>query len=66
MFTLDDWLKSDNDPEWLASEWVQNYAYNTLSLQDLKNRSQYWYDYFTKSGNNWKWRYGKTSTYYLN
>lgn len=49
----------------LAEKWILYYVYNTLSLSDLKNKSNYWYEYFMKSGNKWKWLYGKNTTYNL-
>ncbi len=63
--TLEQFSESSSSIDILSQIWIDNYAYNTLSLQALKNRSQYWYNFFTKSGNKWKWRYGKSSTYYL-
>ena len=59
VFTLDDWLKSENDPEWLASKWVQNYVYNTLALSDILNRMDYWKRFLIGKTTGWKWLYSR-------
>ena len=59
VFTLDDWLKSDNDPEWLASKWVQNYVYNTLTLSNILDRMDYWKRILIGKTTGWKWLYSK-------
>lgn len=61
-------FSNDSDSVYnLAEKWILYYVYNTLSLNQLREKADYWYKYFSGgSGNRWKWRYGKSSTYYLN
>lgn len=65
-YTLQAFSNDHDSVNNLAEKWILYYVYNTLSLNGLRERASYWYNYFTRSGNNWKWRYGKSTTYYLN
>ena len=59
-------FSEDNDSiRNLAEKWILYYVYNTLSLNDLIERSSYWYKILSGKGNNWKWVYGKNTTYNL-
>lgn len=59
-YTLDDFLHSDQDTDYLASQWCLNYVYNTLLLTDLINKIEYWKSIFSESKTSaWKWLYSK-------
>ena len=63
--TLQQFSESHLNPKDLSYIWYVNYAYNNKTAQELEERSLYWYEYFMKSGNKWKWLYGKNTTYNL-
>lgn len=63
--TLQQFSESHDTVKNLSYSWYVNYAYNNQTSQALEERSLYWYDFFNKS-NNWKWIYGKNTSYYLN
>lgn len=62
---LQQFSESHLNPKDLSYIWYVNYAYNNKTAQELEERSLYWYEYFMRSGNKWKWLYGKNTTYNL-
>ena len=52
-------LSFENIPEYLASQWIQNYIYNTLSLTDILARLPKWKAFFLGKASAWKWLYSR-------
>lgn len=50
---------------YLSNLWIANYAYNTLTLNSLNDKAQFWYNFLTNKSKGWKWIYGKSTTYNL-
>lgn len=55
--TLQQFSESEESLNILVQSWIDNYAYNTLSFNDLLKKAEYWYKYF--KGNHWKDLYRK-------
>ena len=60
--TLEDFSWSDDSLENLTQSWISNYAYNTLTYNDLLKKAKYWYKILSSGKNNWKYLYGKRYT----
>lgn len=59
--TLQQFSESKDRLESLSQSWIDNYAYNTLTYNDLLEKAKYWFKYLI-GGNHWKDLYRKTYT----